>query len=120
MDATSAASIIVAIIAAAAAIASQRSAAKAAKVNSETQLATVKMTNEAEAAKGGYERARKFDVETIERQDAEILELRKEVENLRKENRALSLRVWYLESGHKPLVLANEDDDVIDVESEET
>lgn len=69
MDAGSIVTIIVAIIAAASAIASQRAAARASTMNTNT-------TSRVDMEKDAYERARKFDTETIERQDAEILELR--------------------------------------------
>lgn len=74
MDPVNIASVLVALIAALAAYASQRAAAKASTTNSRTDM-------EREA----YERARKFDTDTIERQDAEIAELRAEIQQLRAE-----------------------------------
>jgi len=119
MEPATVASVIVAIIAAAAAYASQRAAAKATVINTKTTNQSEDIRAQADALKEGYERARKFDVETIQRQDAEITELRTEVSRLVAQNRALNLRVWYLERGYKPIEIA-EDSDVIDVEGEET
>lgn len=65
-------SILVAILAAAAAYASQRSAAKASVINTQTVSAV-------DREKEAYERARAFDTETILRQDKEIEELRARV-----------------------------------------
>lgn len=50
-----------------------------------------------EAETEAYNRARKMDVETIERQDEEIKELRQEVKDLRADNEALRRRVSLLE-----------------------
>ena len=61
--------ILVAVIAALSAYASQRAAAKATTLNTST-------TSRVDMEKEAYDRARKFDIETIERQDAEIAELR--------------------------------------------
>lgn len=62
------ASIIVSIIAAGSAYASQRAASKASTKKVETSSRT-RMEEEA------FERARKFDIDTIQRQDAEILDV---------------------------------------------
>lgn len=104
MEPATAASVIVAIIAAASAYASQRAAAKATVINTKT-------TTEADSLREAYERARRFDVETIQRQDAEILELRGEVAALTASNRALNLRVWYLERGYTPPELPDDDEE---------
>lgn len=61
----------VAAIAALSAYASQRAAARATTINTTT-------TSRVDMEKEAYDRARKFDIETIERQDAEIAELRKD------------------------------------------
>lgn len=82
MDAIQVASIIVAGIAASAAYASQRAAAKASTVNTSTN-SRVEMEKEA------YDRARKYDTDTIERQDREIEELRTQVAQVRTDNDAL-------------------------------
>lgn len=76
------ASIIVAAISALGAWASQRSASKALTKNANS-ASRVEMEKEA------YDRARKFDTDTIERQDAEIAELRGEVSQVREENKQL-------------------------------
>ena len=68
--------IAVAGIAAGSAYLSNRSANKATTTN------TV-VGSRLDAEKEAYERARKFDLETIQRQDAEIRELRTEVHSLR-------------------------------------
>lgn len=100
IDPSAVASIIVSLIAASSAFASQRSAARAANVNTVT-ASRVEMEREA------YQRARDFDVATMKRQDEEIAELlgnvvalkkenqeyRRDVQELRKENRELSTRL---------------------------
>ena len=62
---------LVAIIATGSAYASQRAAARASTMNTIT-------TSRVDMEKEAYDRARKFDIETIERQDAEIEELRRD------------------------------------------
>lgn len=61
----------VAVVAGLFALASQRSAAKASKTNTQTVTAV-------DREKEAYERARAFDTETIRRQDEEIAELRED------------------------------------------
>ena len=73
MDVANIVTVIVAIIAAGSAYASQRAAARASTLNTST-------TTRVDMEKEAYDRARKFDIETIQRQDAEILELRHELE----------------------------------------
>lgn len=68
MDPAQIASIIVSVIAASAAYASGRANAKASKTNTSA-------SNRVEMEKEAYERARKLDTETIERQDKEFHEL---------------------------------------------
>lgn len=75
MDVGDVISVAVAFIAAAAAYASQRAAARASTLNTQT-------TSRVDMEKDAYERARKFDTETIQRQDVEILELRQDNRNL--------------------------------------
>lgn len=75
MDWGSVITITVAVIAAASAYASQRAASRASTMNTKT-VSRVDMEKEA------YERARKFDIETIKRQDEEILELRADNQQL--------------------------------------
>lgn len=65
----------VAVIAALSAWASQRSASRASSLN-------VATTSRVDMEKEAYDRARKFDIETIERQDAEIAELRTDNQDL--------------------------------------
>ena len=84
MDATNVAGIIVAGVAAAAAYASQRAAAKASTKN-------VSATTRVDMEKDAYERARKYDTDTITRQDSELEELRVEVFAVRQGNAALRL-----------------------------
>lgn len=69
MDWANVVSIAVAVLAAGAAYASQRSAAKASVLNTQTVTAV-------DREKEAYERARAFDTETIRRQDEELQELR--------------------------------------------
>ncbi|MCW2496388.1 hypothetical protein [Jatrophihabitans sp.] len=79
---TAVASVAVALIAAASAKASQRAAANASTKNMETTSRT-KIEEEA------YSRAENFLTGTITRQDAEIAELRTEVDGLRADVRKL-------------------------------
>lgn len=82
MDAVQVASIIVGAIAAASAYASQRAAARASTINTNT-------SSRVEMEKDAYDRARKFDTDTITRQDVEIDELRAEIREVRGQNSAL-------------------------------
>lgn len=82
---TELATVAVAVIAAGGAWASQRAAARASKVNTS-------VAGRLEAEKEAYERARAFDIQTIERQDQEIRDLREEVIRCRE-------RIARLESG---------------------
>jgi hypothetical protein len=88
--ATALASVIVAIVAAVAAWASARAAGKAQTHNTD-------VTVEAKRLEQAYERARKFDIETIQRQDVEISELRETEEELQAQVVALRARVATLE-----------------------
>ena len=108
IDPTTAASVLVAIIAAASAYMAQRSAAKATVINTKTTTEAEQARAQADALREAYERARKFDVETIQRQDEELVELRLHVARLEASNRALNLRVWYLERGYSPPELKDE------------
>lgn len=72
MDWANVVTVFVAIIAAGSAYASQRAAARASQLNTQT-------TSRVDMEKEAYDRARKFDIETIERQDAEIAELRRDL-----------------------------------------
>jgi predicted RNase H-like nuclease (RuvC/YqgF family) len=79
---TAVASVAVALIAALSARASQRAAANASQKSVETGSRT-------EIEKEAFERAEGFLTGTITRQDAEIAELRREVDGLRKDVRKL-------------------------------
>lgn len=70
-------SVLVAGIAATGAWASQRSAAKASTTNAA-------VTSRLDAEKEAYERARKFDIETIERQAEQLKNCATEIEALKK------------------------------------
>lgn len=85
--ATSLASIIVAVVAAYGAFSSQKQVSKAARYSSRLDF-----------ERDAYERARKFDTETITRQDMELEELKREISLLRKENKQLRDRVKKLEA----------------------
>jgi FtsZ-binding cell division protein ZapB len=112
--ATIGATVIVAVISALAALASQRSARNAAHYSANSSVMNERIKAETDA----YNRARKMDIETIERQDKEIEELRQrdevreiairdlrrdneklhiEAEQLRRDNAALQRRVAVLE-----------------------
>jgi peptidoglycan hydrolase CwlO-like protein len=99
--------IIVALISVVSAVLAGRSARKAAKYDSEASITNSRTVAETEA----YNRARKMDIETIERQDKEIDEVREQNRKLRakirelqndyetvhEENRVLRQRVTRLE-----------------------
>lgn len=72
MDPINYGAIAIAAISAWSAYASQRASAKANNLN-----------NKQDAEKDAYSRARSMDIQTIERQDAEILELSQTVRDLR-------------------------------------
>lgn len=91
MDATNVASLIVATIAALTAIASQRSASKASTVNARTA-----------AEEEAFNRARKMDIETIERLDRENKELREREKELEEQVDILRWKVSRLERGLPP------------------
>lgn len=74
MDWGNVVSLFVAAMAALAALASQRSASRASTMNTQT-------TSRVDMEKEAYDRARKFDIETIERQDAEIASLREDLKD---------------------------------------
>jgi uncharacterized membrane protein YccC len=82
--------IIVATIAALGAWAAQHAAAAASRANT---LVSTKLDAEKEA----YQRARTLDVQTIERQDREIKELREENQRLRDELKLVKARLARLE-----------------------
>lgn len=84
MEAAVIASILVSLIAAVSGYASQRAAAKASNQNASTSSRT-------EMEKEAYERARSFDTATIARQDAELIELRKNVKDLNADVKRMSL-----------------------------
>lgn len=89
-DARDFATMAVALIAAISAYASQRAAARASIVNTAT-------SSRDDREREAYERARKYDVETIERQDEEISELKLERDTLKAQVRELLERVGILE-----------------------
>jgi DNA repair exonuclease SbcCD ATPase subunit len=84
------AAIVVAAIAAFGSVAAQRSAAKASKFNT-------MVSGRLEAEREAYERARAFDVETIDRQDAELMRLREENSRLRTELASVKRRLTKIE-----------------------
>lgn len=97
MEAVEIGSILVALIAALGAWAAQRSAARASTINTN-------VSGRLEAERGAYERARDFDIETIERQQEEMalmrvveVELRAANDELREEIHRISNRLIYLE-----------------------
>lgn len=91
MSAIDIGSVLVALIAALSAWASQRSAQKANRINTST-------SGRLEAERGAYERARAFDVQTIDRQDAEIAELRTKNKKLEQELERVKGRLHRLEN----------------------
>ena len=91
MDLIDVGAIIVAIIAALGAWAAQRVAVKANRFN---KVVSSRM----EAEKGAYERARAFDTQTIDRQNAEINLLRTANEQLRRDLIVVEKRIAHLET----------------------
>lgn len=85
MEAFNWAGVVVAIIGVLSAILSGRAARTAAKYSSDASVANAKVAAETEA----YNRARRMDIETIERQDKEIEEIRKNNSDLREKVRAV-------------------------------
>jgi TolA-binding protein len=79
MDAINWSGVVVALIGIVTAWLSARSARKAAESSANASISKEKVKAEAEA----YDRARKMDVQTIERQDGEIRELEEEVSSLK-------------------------------------
>jgi peptidoglycan hydrolase CwlO-like protein len=82
--------VIIAIIAALGAWAAQRAAAKASTANTT-------VSGRLDAERGAYERARAFDVATIERQDHELKELREANKTLKEELAVVKARLAKLE-----------------------
>lgn len=85
MEAFNWAGVAVAVIGVISALLSGRAARTAAKYSSDASVANAKVAAETEA----YNRARKMDIETIERQDQEIEEIRQNNRDLREKVRAL-------------------------------
>lgn len=85
MDAANWAAIIVAIVSVVSAALSGRAAQKAAQSSSHATISNARTQAETEA----YNRARKMDIETIDRQDKELEELRIQVRNVKLDNERL-------------------------------
>lgn len=85
MDQISWSGVVVALIGVISAWLSARAARNAAKFSADASTSNERTKAEADA----YQRARKMDIETIERQDQEIRELHEEMRALKEENRAL-------------------------------
>ena len=90
MNAIDISAIIIAIIALASSWVTARTSSKATTINNETN-ARVEMEKEA------YNRARDFDINTIQRQNEEIKKLREENRELKQTVRALTERLNRLE-----------------------
>lgn len=82
--------IFVALIAAIGAWAAQNSASRSSRINNE-------VSSRLNAEEQAYQRARDFDIKTIERQDEEIKELQTENKALRDEIFKLKSRLYVLE-----------------------
>lgn len=98
VDATNIASVVVASIAALTAVASQRSASRASTVNARTA-----------AEEEAFNRARKMDIETIERLDKENKELREREKELEEQVDILRWKVSRLERGLPPAPYPKDD-----------
>jgi peptidoglycan hydrolase CwlO-like protein len=96
MDGSDWALIVVALVTLAGAIFSARAVSKAAELNANASVTSDKIQAETEA----YQRARKMDVDTIEHQDREIDELRKENANLEARIRTLQTDLNKLRQEH--------------------
>lgn len=96
--------IIVALISVLSAIFSGRSAKAAAKYNSDASVMNSRTMAETEA----YERARRMDIATIERQDEEIAEIRENAEKLRDKVRTLMQHNTQLREDNQKLHQDNE------------
>lgn len=92
MDRFNIAGVIISIISALGALAASRAASKASTGNART-----------EAEKEAYDRARKMDVETIERQDKEIDEIREQNKLLKEQNDHLNADVKRIDSDNRSL-----------------
>lgn len=90
MDLIDFGSILVALIAALGAWAAQRSASRTAQINTS-------VSGRLEAEREAYQRARAFDIQTIERQNEEIKELHEENYQLRDDLKKVKERLARLE-----------------------
>jgi len=79
------AGVVIALIGVISAWLANRAAKNAAKSSADASVTNERVKAETEA----YKRARAMDVETIQRQDEELKELREEMKKLREDNRAL-------------------------------
>lgn len=97
------ASILISAIGALGAWAASRSSARAAIANAKTTADANKETSRAEAEKEAYDRARKMDIETIERQDKEIDEIREQNKLLKEQNEHLNSDVKRIDADNTSL-----------------
>lgn len=103
MDATLVATVLVAVVAGLFAYASQRSASKASKLNTQATVINTETTSRVDMEKEAYQRARKFDLETIARQDIELVQLRARVVELESREETLEREVERLKRGQRNL-----------------
>lgn len=99
MDKSNLVTLAIAVMSLLAALSSQRQSAKASKGTNDTALITSKTDAETEA----YMRARAMDTETINRQAAEIKEMRSELTDLRKAHDHLEDKCEDLEDQNRRL-----------------
>ena len=95
--AVSLASMVVAALSGLAAWASQKAAARASTLNTST-------TSRVEMEREAYERARKFDTDTITRQDNELLELQDKYNEIKQKNADLNDQVVMLTAENRGLL----------------
>lgn len=103
MDKSDFVTLLVAVMSLAAAIASQRQSAKATRGTNETAIINARTDAETEA----YVRARAMDTETINRQGAELKEMRAELVELRDKVEALETKNDELERNHRKVLTDN-------------
>lgn len=104
MDKSDWVTLLVAFMSLLAGLAAQRSSAKVAKRTAAAALAAAEITSRSDMETEAYTRARAIDTETIERQAAELTELRERLDKVEdtndtlvRENRQLRRRVDELE-----------------------
>jgi septal ring factor EnvC (AmiA/AmiB activator) len=108
MDAGNIAAIITSLFALFGVWASSRNARKATEKNAVVVSTTELEKSRFDASKDAYERARKMDIETIERQDSEIAEIRDQNHRLNDDMKILHADNTHLLADNEQLRIVNE------------